>query len=374
MSFDHITERRNTHSMKWDKYAGRDILPMWVADMDFQCSPLILDGIKRRTEHGVLGYTRPEDYHPANQAVVDWLATQHQWQIKPEWLVWIPGVVPGFNVACQAFSADDEQILVQTPNYPPLLAAPQINRRERILLPTLEQNGRCTLDFDKLEQAAASPKAGLLILCNPMNPVGSVLSQTELDRVADICHRHNVILCSDEIHCDLILEPGAKHLPAGSHSALRSRSVTLMAASKTFNVAGLGTAFAVIPDVGLRQRFNQAAQGIIPWVTILGLVATEVAFSQCADWHQQLIGYLRANRDYMYQHINTIPGLRMLKNDATFLAWIDACGLGVSNPQSWFEERGIGPSPGVDFGNEQYVRINFGCPRTYLQEMIGRCR
>lgn len=372
MDFNQIIDRSSTYSLKWEKYRGRDILPLWVADTEFQCAQPILDALKQRVDHGLLGYTHPSQYSPANEAIIHWLKQQHQWDIKPEWIVWTPGVVPAFNVACLAYCQPGDKVMVQMPNYPPLLAAPGINKMERVDIPSIEVAGRLTIDLDNLAQQAADPKCKLLILCNPMNPLGSVLTADELQAIADICRQHNVLLCSDEIHCDLILEPGHTHIPAGKHQDLAERSITLMAASKTFNVAGLGTSFAIIPDPRLRAEFNQAMAGIMPWVTILGLVATETAFTQCDDWYNALIPYLRDNRDYLVNAINALPGLRCISPEATFLAWVDGSGLDVPSPQRHFEALGVGPSPGADFGAHQFIRLNFGCPRQYLEQAIER--
>lgn len=374
MQFDQIIDRTSTFAFKWEKYKGRDILPMWIADTEFKCAQPILDAIKSRADHGLLGYTLPAHSASTNQAVKDWLFKQYQWQIELDWIVWMPGVVPAFNVACKAYCHPGDKVMVQTPNYPPLLAAPQINELQRVEINTVEVNGRWTLDFAGLEQKAADPLCKLFVLCNPMNPVGSVLSADELQKVAEICNQHGVMLCSDEIHCDLILDPQAKHIPAGKLDTLKNNSVTLMAASKTFNIAGLGASFAIIPDAKLRHQFVYAARGIVPWVNVLGLVATEAAFTQCDDWYQGELEYLRANRDYLVEQINSIDGLRLLTPQATFLAWIDASGLGVDNPQAYFEEKGIGPSPGIDFGDKNFVRINFGCPRAHLEQLISRLK
>ena len=345
---------------------------MWVADTEFRCAAPILDAIQRRTAHGVFGYTHPNHYRPANDAIKRWLSDKHDWPIKPEWIVWMPGVVPAFNLVCQAYCQPGDKVLIQTPNYPPLLAAPALNGLQRVDIATLEVERRYTLDFAQLERAASDPKCKLFILCNPMNPVGSVLTDSELATIAQICQRHDVLLCSDEIHCDLVLDENAQHIPAGRQDALTDNSITLMAASKTFNIAGLGAAFAIIPNVELRRRFNAAAQGIMPWVHILGLVATEAAFTQCDDWYQDLLAYLRTNRDNLVAQINRIDGLRLLPPQATFLAWIDGSGLGVDSPQRYFEALGVGPSPGADFGDKHFVRINFGCPQAHLQEAIKR--
>lgn len=371
MQFDQIIDRSSTNAFKWERYKDKNILPMWIADTEFRCAQPILDAIKARADHGLLGYTLPAHAQGPNKAVIHWLAKQYGWQIEASWIVWTPGVVPAFNVACKAYCEPGDKVIVQTPNYPPLLAAPKLNGLGRVDINTVEVEGRWTLDFAALEREAADPACKLFILCNPMNPVGSVLSHNELTCIADICNRHGVLLCSDEIHCDLILDADAKHLPAGKHPALAHNSVTLMAASKTFNVAGLGTSFAIIPDPQVRKRFTLASQGMVPWANVLGLVATEAAFTQCDTWHQGELEYLRANRDYFVAQINQIAGLKILAPQATFLAWIDASGLGVDNVQAYFEDKGVGPSPGVDFGDDNFVRINFGCPRQYLEQAIA---
>lgn len=232
-------------------------------------------------------------------------------------------------------------------------------------------DGRWTLDFNALEQAAADPKARLFIMCNPMNPLGSVLTQYELDRIATICRKHGVMLCSDEIHCDLILDD-VPHLPASAHPELAEQSVTLMAASKTFNVAGLGTSFAIIPNAKLRAAFHHAARGIVPSVTVTGLTATNAAFRYCDEWHQQQLAYLKENRDYLVTEINNIAGLKAISPAATFLLWVDASALQVADTQAWCEAKGVGPSAGRDFGDKNGFRLNFGCSRDYVGEAIKK--
>lgn len=371
MQFDNIIDRSATYAFKWEKYKGRDILPMWVADTEFRCAEPILRTLTERVDHGLLGYTLPAHYTPANDAVVQWCERQYGWTIEAEDIVWMPGVVPAFNVACKAYCEVGDKVMVMVPNYPPLLAAPGLNQLQRLDIHTVEVDGRWLPDFEQIEQFAADPKCKLFILCNPMNPVGTVLTEQELDRIVDICHRHNVRLCSDEIHCDLILDESAKHIPAGK---VDPTSVTLMAASKTFNIAGLGAAFAIIPDKKLRAQFSRAAQGMVPWVNVLGLSATEAAFTQCDEWHGELLKYLRANRDLLVNTINDISGLRVLSPQATFLAWIDASALGVESTQKWCEDKGVGPSPGADFGSPEFFRINFGCSRVQLTEGLERLK
>ncbi|MCC2617272.1 PatB family C-S lyase [Aestuariibacter halophilus] len=374
MDFDRIIDRRSNQSFKWQKYAGKDILPMWVADTEFACAQPILDALHERIDHGPLGYHLPVQQTGVNQAVVRWLRDKHDWDIRPEWIVWTPGVVPAFNVACRAYCQPGDKVIVQTPNYPPLLAAPALHGLTRVDVPSVVEAGRWTLDFAALEAAMADPKCTLFILCNPMNPVGSVLTAQELSHIARLCEQHDVMLCSDEIHCDLILEPGVRHLPAGKQPALAGRSVTLMAASKTFNIAGLGTSFAIIPDSRIRQRFESAAKGLVPWANLMGLVATEAAFTQCDDWLEAQLQYLRENRTRVTDIIDEHPGLQMITPPATFLAWVDASGLDSDDPQGYFEQRGIGPSPGKDFGAPDFVRINFGCPKAHLDTLAQRLK
>jgi len=370
--FDKSIDRSRTHAFKWEKYKGKDILPLWVADTEFKCAQPILNAMRERVDHGLFGYTLPAHYVPANKAVVRWLAARLDWQIEPEWIVWTPGVVPAFNVACKAYCEEGDTVLIQTPNYPPLRAAPAINKMNRVEIPTVEVAGRWTLDFVELEKQAADPKCKLFIVCNPMNPVSSVLSEAELQQISDICEKYEVVLCSDEIHCDLILDQSKTHLPAGKFNGLEDNSITLMAASKTFNIAGLGTSFAIIPNKNVRSKFVKSTQGILPWANVMGLVATEAAFTLCDDWYQQQLAYLRDNLAYLKTEIDKIDGLRLLSVEATFLAWIDARGLGVDNPQAYFESKGIGPSPGADFGDKNFIRINFGCPRSMLEEAFKR--
>jgi cystathionine beta-lyase len=371
MQFDNIIDRTPSYALKWERYKGRDILPMWIADTEFRCAEPILNAIKERVEHGLMGYTLPADHVTANQAVVDWLARQYDWKISADWIVWTPGVVPAFNVACKALCQPGDKVLIQTPNYPPLIAAPKLNKLVKVDIGTVEVNGRWTMDFDELEKQASDPACKLFIICNPMNPVGTVLTSEELQRITEICISNNVMLCSDEIHCDIILDENATHIPAGKLSGLKGQTITLMAASKTFNVAGLGTSFAIIEDVSVRRKFNAAAQGMMPWVTVLGLAATQAAFTLCDDWHQEFLRYLRGNRDYLVAEIAKINGLKLLTPQATFLAWIDASGLDVENPQKHFENLGVGPSPGADFGDKNCIRINFGCPRSQLEQAVA---
>lgn len=372
IDFDLQVNRKESNAVKWRKYAGKDVIPLWIADSEFRVAQPILDAMNQRIEHGVFGYHNPSQNEQANNAVRSWLLQQHGWKIEPEWLIWTPGVVPAFHVAIEAMTQPGDQIAVQSPNYPPILAAAKDRNRTAVFINTKLVNERWTLDFVQLEQVLSDPKTTLFLLCNPMNPCGTVLKQNELELIESLCLKHNVALCSDEIHADLILNQQCKHIPAGSLVNIGSKSITLMAASKTFNIAGLGVSFAIIPDRKVRTAYLKAAKGICPSANPIGVLATSVAFTECHGWYRQQLDYLRANQDYLFKELNALPGLQYYKSDATFLAWVDASGLEVDDVQSFFEEAGVGPSPGADFGWPQFARFNFACPRAMLEQAVSR--
>ncbi len=368
--FDTVVNRRGTDSAKWDKYQGRDIIPLWVADMDFKSPPAILRAIRERIEHGVFGYTLPPS--ELNAVVVSRLNDQYGWEIESEWLVWLPGLVTGFNAVCRAVGSDGDDVMTAVPVYHPFLSAPANFGRRLIKVPLMETNWRWSFDFDRIEESVG-PQTRLFLLCSPHNPVGRVFSAEELTTLARICETHDMIICSDEIHCDLILDPEKTHIPTASLSAsVADRTITLMSASKTFNTPGLGCAFAVISNRALRKRFVRAIAGIVPHVNALGYVATLAAFRDCADWHAALLDYLRANRDLVADAISQMPNLSMAPLEATYLAWIDVRKAGIENPIEFFEADGIGMQDGADFDGPGFVRLNFGCPRETLHEALRR--
>lgn len=370
--FEQVVERTDTHSLKWNRYKNKDVIPLWVADSEFKSPTEIQAALAERVQHGIFGYHNPYHDEDATEAVVNWLYRRFNWQIEPKWLVWNPGVVPAFNVMLRAFCQKGDGVIVQTPNYPPILNAANHHSLETLSVGTVWSNGRWQLDFEELERQAAKPNAKVFLLCNPMNPCGSVYTEKELEKIEAICLRNGVYLCSDEIHADLILEPSQAHFPAGRLSEIGSQAVTLMAASKTFNIAGFGVSFAIIKDPKIRAQFKQAADGICPSANNLGVIATKTAFSQCEPWYLAQLEYLRANQQYLSKAINEIPGLEYKPQAATYLAWINAEGLNVTDVQKAFEEAGVGPSPGKDFGWPNYVRINFACPRSMLESAIER--
>lgn len=370
--FDRNIDRSGTASLKWDKYAGRDVLPLWVADMDFAAPPMVLDALHARIDHGVFGYTRAPA--SANAAVVNYLQRRYGWTIESDWIVWLPGLVPGINLACRAVGEAGDAALTFTPVYPPFLSAPGFNQRELIALPLVEGKDEWQIDFAALEQAI-TPRTRLLILCHPHNPVGRIWRRDELEHLAVFAQKHALTVVSDEIHCDLLLEPDARHVPFASLSEdAAARTITLMAPSKTYNVPGLACSFAVIADQVLRHAFQRAMRGIMPEINVLGMVATEAAFRAGADWHQALIARLRDNAARVVAALDGVAGLRVRAPQATYLAWIDCRACGIANPVRFFEDAGVGLSDGADFGQPGFVRLNFGCPSATLDLALARMR
>lgn len=374
--FDLPVERAGTDSQKWQKYAGRDVLPLWVADMDFKSAPAIIDALHRRVEHGVFGYARPVS--STVEAVVTAMAKRYGWTIDPAWIVWLPGLVVGLNVTAQAFAQPDEEILTLAPVYPPFMSAPKNSARVSVTVPWVAGTDGWGIDWDALERAV-TPRTKLFYLCNPHNPLARVWRRDELTQLAEFCVRHDLVLCSDEIHCDLILDPALPHIPTSMLSPeIAARTVTLMAPSKTYNVPGLGTSIAIIPDAMRRARFIRTAAGIVAEVTTLGFAACEAAYRDSEPWRQALLAYLRGNRDYLLEAVaRELPGVRVeAPVEATYLLWLNVSALGLANPTAHFEAHGVGLSDGAVFGAPKgsHVRLNFGCTRATLVEAIGRMK
>ena len=365
--FDTAIDRRPSDSIKWGKYAGRDILPLWVADMDFAAPPAVVAALQQRLAHGVFGYGHP--WPALAAAVINHLADEYDWAIEAEWIVWLPGLVSGLNIACRAV---DGEVLTATPVYPPFLSAPGFSGRTLNRVDLTRRDGRWQWDWPALA-AATTAASRLFLLCHPHNPVGRCWQRDELLQLAAFAEERELIVCSDEIHCGLILDADRRHIPFASLSpAAARRSITLMAPSKTFNIPGLGCAFAVISDAALRQRFRRAMDGIVPHVNVLGLAACEAAYRDCGAWHSELIAYLAGNRDRVAAAVAAIDRLAMSPVEATYLAWIDVRQLGLAAPAAHFEAHGLGLSDGADFGAPGWLRLNFGCPRTTLDEALRR--
>jgi len=368
--FDQIIERRGTSSEKWDRYKGKDIIPLWVADMDFRSPQPIIDALRERVEHGIFGYTRPLE--GLSGAVIAHLQDEYDWCIEEEWIVWLPGLVTGLNLACRAVGEDGDEVLSAVPVYPPFLSAPRNSLRNLVTTHLVEDGDRWVFDFADMERAITG-RTRLFLFCNPHNPVGRAFSREELCTVAELCLRHRLFICSDEIHSGLILDRDKKHIPLASLSTeIAARTITLLAPSKTFNIPGLGCSLAVIPDPGLRGHFCQAMAGVVPSVNILGFAAALAAYRDCKVWHRELLEYLRGNRDLVRQAINGMKGLSMHNLEATYLAWIDTRKSAIHDPTLFFEQAGVGLSRGSDFGDPGFVRLNFGCPRPLLQTALDR--
>lgn len=373
--FDTPIDRRDSDSMKWSRYRGRDVIPLWVADMDFAAPPPVLAALHQRIDHAVLGYAKP--WPSLIRAVIDHLRRHYAWEIEPSWIVWIPGVVAAFNVACRAVGGMGANVFTATPVYPPFLSAPDHSGRHLVTLPLVQQEQGWAWDFAAVDKTLGESRARLWLLCHPHNPVGRVWSDEELGEIERLALKHDLVVCSDEIHCGLVLDPQRQHRPLASLSpAMAKRTITLMAPSKTFNIPALYSAFAVIPDPALRREFVRAMDGIMPHINTLGLVATEAAYQQCDDWHAALIDYLRGNARRVEEAVAAMSGLSTTPIEATYLAWIDCRELcaqrGIDNPQKFFEKAGVGLSDGQDFGLPGFVRLNFGCPRQTLEAALAR--
>ena len=368
--FDRSVERRDTASMKWDKYKGKDIIPLWVADMDFRSPPAVIDALQRRVAHGVFGYTVPPP--DLNKIVVAMLEAEYGWSVKPRWLVWLPGLVTGLNVACRSVGQDNDAVMTVTPIYPPFLSAPGNSRRKLVKVSLREEQNQWDLDFDRLE-SAITPDTRLFLLCNPHNPVGRVFTRDELNALADICEKHDMVVCSDEIHCGLLLDSDKTHIPLATLAPeVAKRTITLMSPSQTFNLPGLGCAFAVISEEKLRRRFKAAMAGIVPLVNAMGYTAATAAYRECSDWHASLLDYLRENRNRVAGAIDAMPPLSMAPVEATYLAWIDVRSSKLKKPVKFFEDAGVGLQDGIEFDGRGFVRLNFGCTRALLEEALER--
>jgi cystathionine beta-lyase len=325
----------------------------------------------RRAEHPVFGYTQTPEH--LVELIVERMQRLYHWSIDPDWFVPLPGIVGSLYLACRANGKPGDAVYLPQIIYPPFAKAPSFNGMVNQPIPMCVRDGRMIIDMDWLEQQPTRP-GQLLLFCNPQNPGGTVYREHELQRLADIVEQQELVLASDEIHCDLILDQDKSHIPIASlNPQIEQRSITLMAPSKTFNLAGLGCAFAIVPNAGLRRGMKTNPY-IVPHVNLMGLVAAEAAYEFGDEWNRQQCAYLTANRDYLINEINRIPGLRLGPIEATYLAWIDVSALGLENPPKFFENAGLGMSPGRDFGDPDYMRLNFGCPRSRVEQAVERIR
>ena len=361
--FDAPVDRAGTWSVRWDRYADRDVIPLWVADSDFRAPPAVLAALAERLAHGVFGYTEPPQ--ALREAIVERLARLYAWRIDPAWIVFLPGVVPGLHLAARRLPQG--HALVPTPVYQHLKRALQFAGRAYGEVPLVLQQGRWVWDEDALRKGLRND-TNLLMLCNPQNPGGTVFTRAELLRLADASGDAHIV--SDEIHCDLVLEPGRQHVPIASLAPeISRRCVTLMSPNKAFNVPAAGCAFAIAENARLRAALADEMQAhVLPSPSVLGYVAALAAYRDGDAWLAAQLEYLRVNRDLVEARI----GLPMAHVEATYLAWIDCAPLGVEDAWRFFLERGVALTPGAQFGEPRFVRLNFGTQRSRLEEALRR--
>ncbi|MEL7896312.1 PatB family C-S lyase [Vreelandella neptunia] len=380
MAYDFATpvERRHPEggwaSQKWHRY-GDDVLPLWVADMDFRSPPAVIDALQARVAHGVYGYG--EVPATLTETLCQWSAHHYDWPIQPEWQQWLPGVVPALHLAALALTEPGDGVLTVAPIYPPFLEVAKRTGRlpqQAMLAAPSTPNEPWQLDIAALE-AAITPRTRLLLWCQPHNPTGRVWRHEELAALAELVERHDLWVVSDELHCDLLLDEGAQHRPlAAAFPELAKRTITLWAPSKTFNLAGLTSACAVIPDPALRERFAAATKGLLPDGNVLGLVAAEAAYRHGEPWRQELLSVLREHRETLQARVAAWPGVRWSAPESTYLAWLDMreAGLGDAPYKTLLKEAGVALSDGAAFGCPGFVRLNFGTTASQLEAALSR--
>ncbi len=375
MDFGKLIDRRATESAKWHYY-DQDVLPMWVADMDFRAPDCVIQALHKRVEHGIFGYGgAPEGLH---EEIVQHLADFQGWSVKPTEIEFVCGVVTGFTHAIYSLTEPGDRVLIQTPVYPPILKVPAATRRQCVHNALIQnQAGKYEIDFDDFKQKAASGVT-LFILCNPHNPVGRVFTREELTQMAEICLENDILICSDEIHGDLLFS-GYQHLPIASLSPeVAERTVTYFAPSKTYNMAGLSTSVVVTQNPELKNRLSNTFPMLLGHPNILGLHAARAAYQDGRQWLHELLAYLESNRDYLVDFVqHQLPGIHMWKPEGTFLGWLDCRALNMESPHAFFLEEGkVGFNDGKSFGKvgDGFLRINFGCPRATLTQGLNRMK
>ena len=371
--FDQVVERKSTDSIKWQRY-GNDVIPLWVADMDFVSPEPIVKALHERVDHRVFGYGGPGE--ELISVIQERLKKLYRWDVLAEHIVFVPGVVTGLNLAYQLFADPGDGILVQPPVYSHFITDPVIRSRTLVDPPLIKKGNTYEIDFDTFEKTITS-RTRIYVLCNPHNPVGRVFRTDELERLADICIRNNILICADEIHCDL-LYPGYQHIPIATlGNEVAERTITFMSPSKTFNLAGLKCSFAIISNPLLREAWVRGSEGLIPHVNIMGLTAALAGFKDGQDWLDQCLSYLRSNRDFLVEYVREkLPSISMTRMEGTYLAWLDCTKSGIrGNPFYFFLREGkVALNDGAECGKggEGFVRLNFACPRKTLVDALER--
>jgi len=378
--FDRIFDRRNTHSAKWDgmahRHEDRDLLPLWVADMDFQTAPPVIDALKRQAEHGIFGYPlRPRSYL---EAIVGWMDRRHGWPIDPDWLTYSPGVVTALSMCVLTYTKPGDHVIVQPPVYYPFYRVVENIGRRIVCNPLKLERGRYVMDFEDLGKRAG-PRTPLMILSSPHNPVGRVWDAGELRRVGDFCIENDILLVSDEVHCDLVFR-GSRHIPAASLSGeIAERTITCIAPSKTFNLAGLKTSALIIPNPKTRLKYDTTLQNMsIGMDNSFGLVALEAAYTHGDEWLEELLVYLEDNMDFVIHYCEQrIPRVKALRSEGTYLIWLDCRDLNLNQEdldRFMLERAGLWLDDGPLFGpgGEGFQRVNIACPRELLEQAMNR--
>jgi cystathionine beta-lyase len=375
--FDTIIPRRGTNSYKWDTPEEENVLPMWVADMDFRTAPAIVKALQKRVAHGVFGYTKvPETYY---NAVIRWFESRHRWRIDPRWMIYTSGVVPALSAIIKALTAPGDKIIVQTPAYNCFYSSIRNDGCELSANNLVYRDGRYSIDFDDLEAKAADPKAKILLLCNPHNPVGRVWTPEELRRIGDICLRNGMFVVADEIHCELTYE-GHDYTPFASLSErFLQNSVTCLSPSKAFNLAGLQIANIIASDEEVRRRIDRAINiNEVCDVNPFGVIATIAAYNEGGGWLDALRKYLRRNYEYLCRFFaERLPQYPVLQLEGTYLVWIDCRALGIGSDATTLrlqEEQKLIVNSGTMYGpgGEGFIRLNIACPRALLTDGLER--
>ena len=379
--FDKIIERRGSGAIKCDalgKFFGKDdLIPMWVADMDFETPDFITEALLERMKHPIFGYTsEPAEYRPA---ICDWIAEHHGWEVKSEWLSYIPGIVKGIGMVINVFMKEDEKVIIQPPVYHPFRLVPQKNHREVVFNPLRElPEGGYEMDFENLE-AVCDDKCRILILSNPHNPAGIVWPRETLERLAAFCHSRGIIVISDEIHCDMALY-GNRHIPFASVSPEAAAcSITFGAPSKTFNIAGIVSSYSIVPNDELRMRFHEWMEANeMNAAPLFSPIATIAAFRKGEEWRKQMLEYVEGNIDFLTGYCReNMPKIKPLRPQASFLVWLDCRGLGLDHDQLidlFINKAGLALNDGEMFnpGGQGFMRLNVGTPRTILKSALDR--
>lgn len=367
---DAPVNRFNSDSIRWDRYASDDVIPLWVADMDFQSPPCVIDALSERVQHGVFGYTHaPESLR---SQIARFLAAHYNWKVDPDWIVILPSVVSGLYTAVRQLTKPEEHILVPQPVYHHLRLACAEGPRAYTEIPLLLENNRWVLPWQTLDQFRQT-NTKLALLCNPQNPGGTVYTQSELLRFADFCEARDILICSDEIHAGLVLDKESCHIPIASlDQRISMRTVTLMSLNKVFNFPGIGLAWAVAENPYLRQAMQTDLHRTIAEPGLMAYTATMAALRDGEAWRQALLDYLRGNRDYVVARMNAMTPLKVSKIEASYLAWIDCSALPCTDPHALFLAAGVALSPGAQFNAPRFVRLNFGTQRTVLEQALDR--